>query len=400
MTVETFLNSLRTGGTAYTYRHGIRKLLEGLYGQGVLSSLGARYLSELKDGKRDLPADLKEEFKDLAPTTQAAYRSAVIEWLRDEDIDLTDKTLRCIRKGRPKVRTSTRQEPLTLDIIREMLTFSDIRSRALLLMLISSGCRAGEIASLDLDDLELDKTPARFYDRDTKNGESRVAFLSSEAKTAVEDYLSQRENYIQRASQKDPTMMLKRFGKVWARVENDNRLFPYGLNWIDDIFREMITKAGHAKKDRVTGRNTITPHACRAFFVTKMKSGGVPDACVEKLVGHEGGYLGREYFKVGEEEQAASYAKGEWSITVGRRGDVPLSTSEAERVAIQKETQTEIAALKDAVAMLKGMVMVEEQAGRDERETLERATGTTLRAVLLKEANEVRRRSGLPPATQ
>jgi len=58
-------------------------------------------------------------------------------------------------------------------------------------MLASSGMRIGEALQLELDDLNLNSYPAKIYIRGeyTKSGNPRIAFIFSEAKEAVEEWL-------------------------------------------------------------------------------------------------------------------------------------------------------------------------------------------------------------------
>ncbi len=75
----------------------------------------------------------------------------------------------------------------------------DVRGRALYLTLASSGMRIGETLKVKVADLEMDKEPVRIMVRGehTKNGDSRIAFVSTEAKEALAEWLRRREHWLE-----------------------------------------------------------------------------------------------------------------------------------------------------------------------------------------------------------
>lgn len=79
--------------------------------------------------------------------------------------------------------------------LRRILTHMDVKGKALFLVLASSGMRIGEALKLRLGDLELDRELAKISIRGeyTKTGNPRIAFISREAKEALEEWLKLRE---------------------------------------------------------------------------------------------------------------------------------------------------------------------------------------------------------------
>ena len=84
--------------------------------------------------------DLTSFAIDKSVGTMKAYRSIVKCWLEYNDVMFTRKEMDEI-KVVVKKEDKTKQEPLTIDIIRKMCDVSNLQGRALFITLLCTGCQ-------------------------------------------------------------------------------------------------------------------------------------------------------------------------------------------------------------------------------------------------------------------
>jgi len=269
----------------------------------VLDPWVARYVNDLRNGRRDLAADLQALGENCrTPKTSLGYRSAIRALLAGQDISLSPSGERQLRRAR-QPRPLTRSEPLTPGGILKILEHLDTRGRAILYTLISSGAGLGEVLSIDLRDLDLDSRPARFLIRDRAGGESRVAFISREAEGAIRVYLIVRNRFVASARSRGGT-------------GDPGLLFPLGTRAFEQIWALALSKARLERFDPVTDRRTITPRATRQFFMGRMGT-VLPRMVVDELMGHTG-HLPESYRRYTGEELAEAYLRCERVVTLHR----------------------------------------------------------------------------------
>lgn len=138
----------------------------------------------------------------------------------------------------------------------------DLRNKAILECLFSTGLRVSELCALTRDiDLSVDEISVR-----GKGGKIRVVFLSPEAKQAIKMYLDKRVDV-------DDALFV-RINKNNAR-EGDLALDKRS---IERIVKQCAIKAGISKK--------VTPHVLRHMFATDLLGNGADLRSVQMLLGH------------------------------------------------------------------------------------------------------------------
>jgi integrase/recombinase XerD len=133
------------------------------------------------------------------PSTIKLKVYAVKEWLSHNDIEFTQKQLKTLRHKIPKAKGAwTVESEFDTEVLKKILAHLDEKGTALLLTLASSGMRIGEALNIKLEDMDLSAEPPEIIVRGeyTKSSETRVVFISKEAKAAVEEWLNVRDNYL------------------------------------------------------------------------------------------------------------------------------------------------------------------------------------------------------------
>jgi site-specific recombinase XerD len=138
----------------------------------------------------------------------------------------------------------------------------NLRDKAMLELLFSTGLRVSELCSLNND---LDLTRDEFSVRG-KGEKVRVVFLSDDARDAIKKYLKERKDM-------DDAMFVQ-FGKNTANAKS-LRLSPRS---VERIVKHYAIKAGISKK--------VTPHVVRHSFATDLLQNGADLRSVQALLGH------------------------------------------------------------------------------------------------------------------
>ncbi len=133
-------------------------------------------------------------------------------------------------------------------------TLSDLRDRAILETLLSTGLRVSEIVSLKRD---IDLTQGEFNIRG-KGEKVRVIFLSDRTKKHIKNYLQKREDM-------SDFLFTGTKDKINVRT-------------VERIVKKYATKAGISKK--------VTPHIFRHIFATTLLSNGADIRSVQEMLGH------------------------------------------------------------------------------------------------------------------
>ena len=276
-------------------------------------TLAHQYFSECRAGKRDFFKDLLNYVTYLAkkerpPASVYGYVNSAKNWITYTlDVDLSPKQRKILRCRLPKgKRARTNEDDLTRERLKKILTHCDTKGRALFLFLASSGIRIGEALQLRMSDIDLDHDPPKVTVRGeyAKEGDKYITFISKEAKTALEEWLKIREEYLRQAFQKG-----RGLGRQRLKPEEDDRIFPFSDTVAHEMWTNALRKAGLEDWDKNTKRRTMRIHMLRKWFMSQMKI-AVPETVVEAFAGHTG-YLDEAYRRYTCKQLAELYKRGE-----------------------------------------------------------------------------------------
>lgn len=152
-------------------------------------------------------------------------------------------------------------EPVELDTVRAMMDncgrdFHGFRDKAIMLALLDTGARAGELLAMNLDDV--DPITGEILIRRGKGSKSRMVYLGKQSRKALRAYLKHR-------SDTSPA--------VWTS-DTGERLSYSGLR---SIIRRRSMKAGV---------DAPKLHDFRRFFALTMLRNGTDIFTLQKLMGH------------------------------------------------------------------------------------------------------------------
>ncbi len=340
-----FLDQYRAKSTRSMYMSAWVKFLSLLYGARLkgaspetLDPWVAKYVNDLRNGRRDLAADLEAlEGSCRSRKTALGYQSAIRTLLAREGLSLPPEGARRATRSARQPAPPVEGEALTPERILRLMEHLDTRGRAILYVLVASGARPGEVLSLRLGDLDLDARPARFMIRDVRTGAGRIAFLSREAVGAIRVYLIVRDRFLASAR-----------SRGWAG--DTGCLFPLGPRAFGEVWARALAKARLDRPGPAPGRSGLTPRSARRFFAAQMGM-VLPEPVVRALMGRN-----PHHPYTGEELEQA-YLRGERAVTLhaNLRGErVSRKIADLERLvgALQQrvgEQERELGELRELV---------------------------------------------------
>ena len=146
------------------------------------------------------------------------------------------------------------------------MSLSDLRDRAILETLFSTGLRVSELCSLNHDDIDLAR--GEFSVRG-KGSKLRMVFLSEQSKMAIASYLDKRQDADEALFIRVPR------GERFEKFE-ELRLTPRS---IQRIIKKYAIAAG------IVGKK-VSPHSLRHSFATDLLRNGADIRSVQALLGH------------------------------------------------------------------------------------------------------------------
>lgn len=190
-------------------------------------------------------------------TIHQAYRTVrtFSRWLADEEITETDKLAKL---KPPRIDHRQKTPPSDPDIDKLLSTCKGIdiltqRDRCIILLLLDTGMRIGELVNLKKDDLK----PEGILLTETKGRRDRYAFITDSTRTRIERYLSKRtDNY--------PALFLNAYSR------------PITRNCIQQVFDARSKLAGVH----------ISPHQLRRAAATAWAEAGCNLEVIRQLLGH------------------------------------------------------------------------------------------------------------------
>jgi integrase len=321
-----YLKNYSNRSTAQGYYSAVYHFLDFIYGKQrktphVNDGEREKYeklIDKYLKSKRNYPEDLGNFVVSLhgrPPLTARQIFIRVKEFFNYYNKELSSKELKFLRNKLPKGNARTMERDMDVETIRTILQHLDVKGRALVLVLASSGMRMNEALSVTLDDIDLRSKPACLTVRGetSKTGDTRITFISTEASQAVNEWLKVRGDYI-RSSAKRNNGLVKSGRGAEKSSDDDGRLFPFSDQNASAIWDTALVNAGLLSRDKTTNRKQLHYHQFRKFFISQLAL-VVSKEIAEMLAGHNG-YLTGAYRRYTKKQLAEEYLKGEHVLTI------------------------------------------------------------------------------------
>jgi integrase/recombinase XerD len=285
---EYFRSMYRRNFRPRTYAGALNAIYDFL---SCIRTSGKTCLEEIT--KRDIEAFIEhEQDRHLMLSTVRTKLHCVNAFLGyaiDTGVVRAEVLARRIRLKKPE----TLPRAMDPDDVRQFLsTIDNPRDRAMILVLLRTGMRIGELLNTKMNDLHLRDRKIDIYEGE-KNRQGRVVYLSDDAMDAL---------------------------KVWLKIRDVHPMFLFyaqgrksmAYSTARFIFEQYIAKAGLAHKG-------YSLHALRHTFASELLNAGMRIECLQPLMGHTSLDVTRRYARLTDKTREEEYFR---AMTIIERGEI------------------------------------------------------------------------------
>lgn len=251
----------------------------------------------------DVQVYLGKKMQQISPITVDNRRrclSSFYNWLhREELIDKNPMN----KVERIKVRKPKKYAFTEMEVEKIRNSCKTARDKAMVEVLLSTGCRASEVVSIKISDIQGDKIEVL-----GKGEKYRIVYLNAKAQLAISNYLAERKDknpYLFPAIRDEWTGITsvgkKRYAREWYKNPS---LVSENRHMRRDAFCTRVRTIGkHAKVENVHA------HRFRRTCATFALRRGMPIEQVSKMLGHEQIDTTQVYLDLSESELAHAHSK-------------------------------------------------------------------------------------------
>lgn len=179
------------------------------------------------------------------------------------------------------------------DDVKGLLPVIDhIRDRALLLILLRTGMRVGELLNTLVEDINVKERKIEIFEA-MKNRVGRVVYLNDDALVALKAWLKEREHH-----------------KSYLFYAQGRHRITYPA--VRAAFNKYIEKAGLSHKG-------YTLHCLRHTCASELLNAGMRLECVQQLLGHSSIEMTRRYARLTDKTREAEYFR---AMKIIERGEI------------------------------------------------------------------------------
>jgi len=334
-TILLFENSIKSEQTKKQYNYQLKRFVKfcRLKEFESLLSIDSKTMQTMLE---DYIIDMKTRVK--PGTIKVAIAAIELYFVVNDKVDINFRKLRKLipSLGKP----SGRKAWSTANIEKMLNCTLEIRSKAIIHLMASTGCRIGAIPDLrmcDVMDIEDGCKVLTFYRDDS---EEYVGFLTPEASECLDIYLDQRKRDGEVFNDDSPLFRNQyRFGSEPTKPMSVESM----ANMVKRILR--LTNLRGVKNGR--RYDVQQNHGFRKRFNTILKmNNDIAPAITEKLMGHKIALDG-VYFVPEIQDLFAEFRKAipELTINIAKKQEMKITKLEQEKQELE-EKNTEIAKLK------------------------------------------------------
>jgi integrase len=270
------------------YRSNFRLFLKfiKIHDLDVLLDLGKEAIQELViKYAKSLRDDPVKKYKRGTVHNRIA---SVLYFFENNDIELNKRK---IRRYYPTDESVNDDRPYTVNEIQRMLSVADLRTKAMILLMVSTGMRIGALHSLRIEDLQqLQYCNCCIYKIQVyaRTKDRYYTFCTPESAKSIDEYLDYRVRCGEVLKDKDESPLFRK---------HFNKDDPFHINIPEFMSQPAVMKAINEclKKAGVKSAKVMRSHAFRKGFKSIAEQSGMKSINVEILLGHDIGVSGHYY---------------------------------------------------------------------------------------------------------
>lgn len=344
--IDNFVSQF-TPRTQTTYKCVLNKFFKIINKKPETYFNGKRHKTEkeLDFYEKDIKKYYKH-IKQMPPNTVFSYLGCIRVYLQDNYVDLPNAFWRQFRKRKKGNRAVVQDIVPSKKQFKKLLTHGSALERALILTLLSSGMRIGEVCQIKENDIDFKYKPTKIEisGEYTKTGNKRTTFVTDECSEAIKEWLKEKPKWLEQSVKK---LNFNRYTKNTS----DDRVFPMHTQTARVKWNRLLEKAKEEfnQKDKSTAKDRykIHPHVTRKYYRTWMAK-DIGRDLTEYFLGHEQG-LDAVYRRYGDDSNKRilgdEYLKGVKNVSVFEK-EPDLTEVNKEIADLRKENEI----LKEQIA--------------------------------------------------
>jgi integrase len=338
-TVDLFSETIRSEATKASYKQSLRQFQEET-GFKLTPKTKATRLQKVT-----IQYIVHLKHKGTSYSRINGIVSAIQKFADVHEIELKMKKIRSFMPEHVRV---VQDRAYTKEEIRTLVENANPRVKALILLFVSTGIRAGAVPSLKIK--HLSRLPDGCYKIKVYAGSVKYeygVFLTIEATRAIDQYLKTRELKGETLSPNAP-LIRKEFSSGDEKVEGISR------NTVARLVEEVALRTGIRTKSGGKRQEIELVHGFRKYFDTSLKRVKIDNDIINLLMwGHAKG-LQANYMRLKEEEIYTEFKRAEPLLTISRE---PELMKEVEQLTIAnadlETTKKKVLQLSKEVALLR-----------------------------------------------
>ena len=257
----------------------------------LIQEAGKDHIEQLS--RRDFEAFVERDqdrgLKVSTIRTRLAHVYAFVRFLAETGVVSADLLVRKLRLKQPEALPRA----MAPDDVRRLVSMKgNSRNRAMILLLLRTGMRIGELLSTRLCDVSVREKKIVIFEAE-KNQVGRVVYFSEDARDAL---------------------------KLWLKQRDEHKQFVFHAQGRDTLtysgarmaFKMCLKKAGLAGKG-------YSLHCLRHTYASELLNAGMRLECLQQLLGHKKLEETRRYARLTDKSREAEYFR---AMSIIERGDI------------------------------------------------------------------------------
>jgi integrase len=331
-----FINTIKSEVTKKVYEGHLRTFMK------YCSISSYSDLLKIDAQKQIINYTMSMREKGLAYNSISVRLNAIFHFYAMNDVILNKKKIKMFKGGFSRKvidRAYTHQE------ISKILQVSDLRMKAIIILMASTGIRIGAVPSIQIKNLQ---KVSEIYKLTVYEGskESYFTFTTPECASIIDSYLEFRESNGEKLN-KDSYLIRDQFD-ITDIEQIRNKSKGIKLNTLRQILSTILIKAGVRTVDHTSSHNrkeVAKAHGFRKFFTTQLVNSNVKAEIREMLLGHKIG-LASAYYRPTEQEMLDEYLKAVNLLTINEENRLKI------KVELLESEKNEITKLRNGIDVM------------------------------------------------
>lgn len=341
-----FINSISSEQTKQAYKQNLTRFMRFC----KLDSVDELLKIDIQKAIIDYVASLKND--NISHNTIHVLLAPIYHFCEMSDIVINKKKIRKYMGEKMRV---VKDRAYNHGEISKLLNASDIRMKAIILLMASAGLRSGSIPSLKLKHLQKIRDGIYRITVYENTNDEYFSFCTPECSKAIDDYLEYRTRNGENLTP-ESYLVRKQFD-INDLEQVKKSIKPIQIGTLRTLINMTTIKAGLRQINHIGAQNKkerkpiALTHSFRKHFTGQLINSKVNPEIREMLLGHNIG-LASAYYRPTEEEMLEEYMKAVPAITISNEERLKFKLEE--RIQIEK---TQFESLRSEFEKFKQMML-------------------------------------------